>query len=156
MIDTDLHLKAICSFPVRTNHYTSIVDEEVEFGLSCRREHSEVKLCGFKFASCVQFSEEQTGQPLLMASANSLIELVSAKSSFMQTTFSLPELSMTSLTAACALSMSRQAMMTFAPTTEIYTGVKYNSICNICINWFYVCSHRHTQDMHVIWAKSDT
>lgn len=35
MIDTNLHLKTICSFPKRTNHHTSIVDEDVELGLSC-------------------------------------------------------------------------------------------------------------------------
>lgn len=35
MVDTNLHLKTICSFPKRTNHYTSIVDEDVKFGLAC-------------------------------------------------------------------------------------------------------------------------
>lgn len=57
----------------------------------------------------------KTVQPLMKASANSLIDLVSARSSFMQTTLSLPDASTTSLAAACALSMSRQAMMILAP-----------------------------------------
>lgn len=49
VIDTDLHLKAICCFPVWTNHHTSVVDEDVEFGLWKQwKQHREVKRCSFK------------------------------------------------------------------------------------------------------------
>lgn len=59
--------------------------------------------------------KRQIVQPAVKASANSLIDLLSARSSFMQTTFSLPEDSTTSFAAACALSISRQAMTILAP-----------------------------------------
>lgn len=54
---------------------------------------------------------------------------------------------MTSLTAACALSMSRHAMMTFAPAAEKLNEIKQH--------WHYLCpdlayAMRHTLDEQVI------
>lgn len=119
VIDTDLHLKTICCLPIRTHHHTSIVDEDVEFWLSCIKEHQEVNAtAAFESLHVCSFLQEQAGLPLLMASANSLIDLLSDKSSFMQRTFSLPELSLISFTAASAFSMSLHAIMIFAPRQE--------------------------------------
>lgn len=53
--------------------------------------------------------------PLFITSANSLIDLVSAKSSFLMMTFWLPDSATISLCAASALIISLQAMMTLAP-----------------------------------------
>lgn len=38
VIDTDLHLEAICCFPIRTHHHSGVVDEDVEFRLICRKQ----------------------------------------------------------------------------------------------------------------------
>lgn len=50
VIDADLHLKAVCSFAVRTRHHAGVVDEDVESGLSCRR--TERTRCGFNRLVC--------------------------------------------------------------------------------------------------------
>lgn len=50
VIDTDLHLEAVCSFAVRTHHHAGVVDEDVESGLSCRR--TQWTGCGFNRLVC--------------------------------------------------------------------------------------------------------
>lgn len=50
VIDTDLHLKAVCSLAVRTHHHASVVDEDVQPGLSCRT--TERTGCGFNRPLC--------------------------------------------------------------------------------------------------------
>lgn len=60
VIDTNLRFEAICSFPIGTNHYTSVVDEDVEFGLSCTKQQW-VKDYGLMAEPRINLSEELTG-----------------------------------------------------------------------------------------------
>lgn len=63
--------------------------------------------------------------PLMMSSANVLMDLVSDRSSFLMTTFSFPVSSKMSVRASSALSRSRHAMMMRAPGKTIVRMFNY-------------------------------
>lgn len=63
--------------------------------------------------------------PLMISSANVLMDLVSDRSSFLMTTFSFPVSSKMSVRASSALSRSRHAMMMRAPGKTIVRMFNY-------------------------------
>ena len=137
-------------FPSRTPGSSEMIDV---FHLSC-----------WSFYRCGWSAHTVTVLPLLMCSANALMDLVSDRSSFLMTRFSFPVSSKISVRASSALSKSLQAITMRAPeksraveswwchiSPPFHTNLSPTFCCSggaatlYCLEFIYVCSPEYEQ-----------